>query len=241
MKNKIRESIEEFNKYTKNFDLNIPKLKMKYDHTFRVIAYAEDIAKSENLNEQDSYLAFVCALLHDIARFNQYTEYGTYSDALSFDHGDRGYEILLKDNYISKFVDSDYEKQIVLKAVKNHNKYNIEDGLTERELYFAKLVRDADKIDIMDMQINEINDGNFEVPEEAINAMKEKRCMVRVKKKTSELTHLLGYICFIYDINYKRSLEIITEKKIIEKKLGVIKKYIKSEDYKVIEKLINNR
>lgn len=241
MEDRIRNAINEFNLYSQNFDLNNPKLKLKYDHTFRVVAYAKDIAKSENLNEEDSYLAFACALLHDIARFNQYTEYGTYSDALSFDHGDKGYEILIKDDYISRYVENDKDKQLVLKAVKNHNKYIIEDGLSEKELFFAKLVRDADKIDIMDTLLNELHDGNYEVPEEAINAMKEKRCMIRAKCQTSELTHLLGYICFIYDINFKRSYEIIEEKSIIEKKLGVLKKYIKLEDYEVIERLINDK
>lgn len=241
MEDRIRNAINEFNLYSSNFDLNNPKLKLKYDHTFRVVAYAKDIAKSENLNEEDSYLAFVCALLHDIARFNQYTEYGTYIDKLSFDHGDKGYEILKENDYISKYVENDDDKLLVLKAVKNHNKFEIEDGLSEREMYFAKLVRDADKIDIMDLQQNDIKDGNYEVPEEAINAMKEKRCMIRTKIERTDITYVLVYICFIYDINFKRSFEIISEKKIIEKKLDVLKKYIKTEDYEVIEKLISGQ
>lgn len=36
-----------------------------------------------------------------------------------------------------------------MNAIKNHNKYKIEDGLTSKEEFFAKLIRDADKIDIL--------------------------------------------------------------------------------------------
>lgn len=241
MKDRFEKAIDEFNKYAKKFDLENEMIKRKYYHTFRVVDYANDIAQSENLNADDLYIAKVCALLHDIARFKQATEYGTYVDALSFDHGDMGYEILKLDNYIGNYVENDEEKQIILKAVKNHNKYSIENGLTDRELYFAKLVRDADKLDIIDKQKNEILDTDYTVPEEAINAMREKRAMYRENNKVSDITCLLEMICFCYDMNFKRSFEILSEKKILKKKLEVLKKYIKLEDYELIEKLINNR
>ena len=42
-------------------------------------------------------LASLIGLLHDIARFEQYTKYKTFNDLESFDHGDYGVEILKKD------------------------------------------------------------------------------------------------------------------------------------------------
>ena len=39
--------------------------------------------------------------------------------------------------------------EIIRKAIHNHNKYQIEDGLSEQELLYAKIIRDADKIDIL--------------------------------------------------------------------------------------------
>ena len=69
-------------------------------------------------------------LLHDIARFEQYTRFQTFSDLKSIDHGDYGVEILKQNNYIRKFIDTDEYDNIIFKAIKNHNIFKIEDGLT---------------------------------------------------------------------------------------------------------------
>ena len=42
---------ENFDKYVKNYDKNNNKIKLKYDHTYRVVGYAKRIAESENLND----------------------------------------------------------------------------------------------------------------------------------------------------------------------------------------------
>ncbi len=236
--NDFNKAIIEFNNYTKNFSFENKDVKMKYKHTFRVVDYAKDIAISENLNEHDQYLAFLCALLHDIARFKQTTEYGTFNDLLSFDHGDMGYEILIKDDYISKFVNEDEDKKIILKAVKNHNKFDIEEGLTKKELFFAKLVRDADKIDIMDMQGNNINDNNFIVEDELFNAVLNENLVLISNKAKSDIRRIFVTLCFIFDINFKRSFEIIREKKIIERKLNALEGYIEIGKMNIIKNKI---
>ena len=42
-------------------------------------------------------------LLHDIARFEQYTKYKTFRDSISIDHGDLGVEILFEEKEIEKY------------------------------------------------------------------------------------------------------------------------------------------
>ena len=76
----FEECKNEFNKYVSNFDMNINKINRKYYHTYRVVGYMEKLAKSIKLNESDEYLAKVCGLLHDIARFRQATEFQTFND-----------------------------------------------------------------------------------------------------------------------------------------------------------------
>ena len=240
MEEKLEQAFLEFKKYFETFDTENQKIVFKYNHTMRVVEYAKEIAISEKLEGRDYYLAVICGLLHDIARFKQAADYGTFIDALSLDHGDMGYEILKNNNYIDKYVENEEDKQIVLKAVKNHNKYNIEEGLTEKELYFAKLVRDADKIDIMDKQKNEILDTDYTVPQEAFDAMQEKRAMRRENKKSTDVRCVLEMICFCYDMNFERSFEIIGEKKIIKNKLEVLQKKVDSVIYENIEKIITN-
>lgn len=235
---KFDKAIIEFNNYIKNFSFENVNVKMKYKHTFRVIDYAKDIAISENLNEHDQYLACVCALLHDIARFKQETEFGTFIDKLSFDHGDMGFEILLENNYIEKYVYEDVDKNIVLKAVKNHNKLKIESGLTKREMFFAKLVRDADKLDIMDLQGNEILDNDYSIPTEAFNAIVDQRLVVRDNKKASDILRVFVTLSFIFDINFKRSMDIINEKNFVNKKLQCLEEKIDTNKIEVIKNKI---
>lgn len=158
MENFYENAIKKFNNYTKQFDMTNEMILRKYHHTFRVADYAKELAKSENLNEHDTFIAYLCGLLHDIARFKQATEYKTFNDFKSFDHGNMGYNILIENDYISNYIKDEESKQIILKAVKNHNKYEIEENSTDKQLFFAKLVRDADKIDILDNLKITIND-----------------------------------------------------------------------------------
>ena len=58
---------------------------------------------------------------------------------------------LQDDNYnyvIFEITDNIYLQEVILKAVKNHNKFEIENNLNDKELLFTKMIRDTDKIDI---------------------------------------------------------------------------------------------
>ena len=46
------------------------------------------------------------------------------------------------------------DKEIVLNAVKEHNKFSINNNLSEREMFFAKFTRDVDKI-VMKMSLED--------------------------------------------------------------------------------------
>ena len=98
-----KKALKEFNDYAKKFDFKDWGIRLKFHHTYRVVEYAKEIAESLNVSKEDMEVIELCALLHDISRFTQWEKYQTFSDKNSFDHGDMGCEILLKDNFISKF------------------------------------------------------------------------------------------------------------------------------------------
>lgn len=236
----------EFDKYTNNFDMNNDMINRKYYHTYRVVEYSEQISKAENLSENDINFAKVCALLHDIARFPQAMEYGTFNDYKSFDHGNRACEILLENDYISNYLDDEEDKNICLKVVKNHNKFIVEDDLTERELYFTKLVRDSDKIDIINVQQNIVNDGEKEIYAPILEAVRNKH-LYKIEPKIpipNIVSKILMQICFIFDLNFKKSFEIIKDKKIIERKITILRencdKNIVDEIEEIVDSYINS-
>ncbi len=94
-----------FKKYTDNYDTSDEKIKLKVDHTYRVAALSERIAESLGLNKEDTDLAWLIGMLHDIGRFEQLKNYGTFSDADSIDHAHYGVKLLFDEGLIWKFID----------------------------------------------------------------------------------------------------------------------------------------
>ena len=247
MKINLEKAKEEFLIYTKNFDLSNENIKRKQLHSLRVMQISEEIAKNLNLKKEDVELAKLIGLLHDVARFEQYTKYQTYNDSISFDHGDYALKILEKD--IRKYIQTDEFDEIIKKAIKNHNKYKIEEGLNSKEELFAKIIRDADKIDIL-YESGEIFWKGLEkeieeskISEEILKSIKEKRLVKRSKDlKYTKVDSVVVNIAFIFDLNFTISYKIIYEKDYINK---ILNKYdIKDEktrkEYNEIKEIINN-
>ena len=90
---------------------------MKQEHSIRVMEISKQIAQGLNLNEEQVKVATLIGLLHDVARFEQFTKYRTFNDNESIDHGDYGVAILEKD--IRKYIKTDKYDPIIKKAVKN--------------------------------------------------------------------------------------------------------------------------
>ena len=94
----MNENFDAFDDFVMKYDLNENMIKYKYNHSYRVVHQAEEIARSLELDEEDRALASLIGLLHDIARFRQWTDYKTFSDDESFDHGKEGVKILFDEN-----------------------------------------------------------------------------------------------------------------------------------------------
>ncbi|MBR3162549.1 MAG: HD domain-containing protein [Clostridia bacterium] len=213
-------SKQEFLKYTSNYDWENFNIKRKVDHSLRVMKISENIAKSLNLSREEIDLATLIGLLHDIARFDQFTIYNTFNDSKSIDHGNYGVEILQKENYIRNYIKEDKYDQIIFTAIKNHNKFKIEKNLDEKELLFSKIIRDADKIDILYQGIciswkDNIKDVEQEkISEKEIQSFYEKRLVNRntdLKYTSNEIRHLLTILGFVFDLNFKISYKILKE------------------------------
>lgn len=137
---------------------NMQELKRK--HSWRVCGIACAIAESLEWNEpRDKWLAHAIGLLHDTARFEQYRDYKTFADAASFDHGDRGAEILAREFDWEGVEDGDREK--LLAAVRFHNKIEIPPKTPLAQYRWCALARDADKIDVFRMVQSRIDNGTI--------------------------------------------------------------------------------
>ena len=114
----MNENFDVFDNFAMKYDLNEKMLAYKYNHSYRVVHQAEEIARSINLEEEDKDIASFIALVHDISRFKQWTEYKSFNDNETFDHGDDAIKVLYDDKLIDKFIVNREYDSVIKKAIK---------------------------------------------------------------------------------------------------------------------------
>lgn len=119
---------------------------IKERHTGYVTANCIELAKFLNLSTHDTELAEIIGLFHDVGRFRQYSIYKTFNDADSEDHADLALKVIDELEFFTELAAQDFE--VVKFAIANHNKKTIAPTDDDRKLLFAKIIRDADKLDI---------------------------------------------------------------------------------------------
>lgn len=215
----IKSAEEEFLKYRNLFDKENANIQRKYEHTKNVEKNSEIIAKSLNLNEEQINLAKLISLLHDIGRFEEYKEFKkkkTFLDSKPSNHGEYGIEILKEDNFIRNFIQEKNYDELIYTAIRNHTKKEIEKNLTEEEILFSKILRDADKLDIMRLSYTtywkeeDIDIENEIISDEVYKLFIEKQTIDN-KLVINQVNKLVSKLALIFDINFRQSFIILKE------------------------------
>ena len=220
---------KEFLKYTEEFDFEKEGIKRKQLHSLRVMEESKKVAKALKLNKEEIELAELIGLLHDIGRFEQYNRENEQCNEMLLDHANLGVEVLVKDDYIKKYIDDKHYIPIILKAIKNHNKLEIEDDLNEEELLYAKIIRDADKLDIFyegveiywNTKKEKENIENSKISSKIEEQLKNEKQVKKLgNEKNDTVDSLLILLSYIYDINFRETLEIIDKENYVNKILN---------------------
>lgn len=219
----IIKALKTFKDYVKDYDPEDEKVKLKIVHIEAVAQVAKKLATDLKLEQEDIELATLIGILHDIGRFEQIRQYHTFVDKDSINHGEFGVKILFEDGLIRKFIESDQYDAIIKKAILNHNRAKIEEGLTEKELLHAKIIRDADKTDIFyrliigdKKAIWESSDlSNDIISDEIYREFKEEH-YINYKERKSSADILVSHFAYVFDFNFKQTLQIIKENNYLE-------------------------
>ncbi len=155
-----RELVEEyrgwFNGYLRSFKSGESdfqqNIEMKEKHTLRVCDEILALGEELELHNGKLYLAEVLALFHDIGRFEQYAHYRTFVDRDSEDHAALGVKILEENKVLAKLDES--TRNLILRSISYHNRATLPLDETEECLFFTRLLRDADKLDIWKVVID---------------------------------------------------------------------------------------
>ncbi len=219
-------AIKAFQEYTSHYDVADEKVKLKIDHKYRVCGLCQQIAVQSGFDKEETQLAWLAGLLHDVGRFEQLRWYGTFIDAQSIDHAEFGADILFREGKIRDYIEDASEDELLEKAVRCHSAYRVPMQYTAREKRFADLLRDADKIDILKVNIivplEEIYNvttydlKHCQVTEEVMQAFFEEHAILRNLKKTP-VDNVVGHISLVYELVYPISCKLVSEQGYLDK------------------------
>ncbi len=196
-------------------------------HSKHVAANALILAKFVLQTDEERNLAEVAALFHDAGKAALIVQ-GTESPTnIQRNHASVSASLVQEMKFFAK-LPADVQTTLV-RAIENHNKLKINKLDNEQQLLFARLLRDADKLDILDsayryfkekfgvqplMSYDLIN--NAEVSEKIIKTiLSGKTAAVEDMKTLNDFKLLL--ISMSFDINFKYTFRIISEKQYIQK------------------------
>lgn len=139
-----------FDDYTASFltgkEDNDRNITLKRDHTRRVCQESLFLADALGLDKQQRAIAEVAALLHDIGRFEQFRRFHTFVDDQSVDHAKLGHATLEKEPCLHRLPPA--QRALIKRVVLYHNRAFLPEDETEECLFYTRLLRDADKLDI---------------------------------------------------------------------------------------------
>jgi hypothetical protein len=198
-------------------------LQLKLDHSKRVAADCRGIARDLGWPRGDVMTAEALGLLHDISRFPQHKEYGTFLDYRSFDHGERGYRIMSKARILRRGPDA--ERKAILYSIRYHNRRTVNGSLDPLSARFLKLIRDADKLDILRVVHETIrNNLHKDYPEILCNVRPDgppnPALLAEIRKHgagsykyVKSMTDMnVMRITWVYNINYLPSLQRLSRR-----------------------------
>ncbi|HRZ87085.1 MAG TPA: HD domain-containing protein [bacterium] len=210
-----------------------PNIKLKDDHTVRVCREIVEIGRELALSEQDLLIAEAAALLHDIGRFEQIIRYGTLSDVQSENHAALGVRILKEKDILRHLPEA--VREVVMKAVALHNAPALSASERDDILRHARLLRDADKIDIywvvtrfytdrdslkdVDVKINLPDDPGIS---EHVYELLLHRKPVRYADLKRVNDFKLLQLAWVYDMNFDVALKRIVERGYLDVLVSVL-------------------
>jgi putative nucleotidyltransferase with HDIG domain len=235
-----------------NYELQ-KNIDIKREHTESVAEEIKNIGKQLGLNDNELNLAEIIALFHDIGRFEQYDRYKTFSDNKSENHAELGIKIL-KQYDVLDLLDENLQK-VILCSIRYHNLPKLPGDETDTCLFYSRLIRDADKLDIWRVVTDYYHRKNgernvaleLELPDtpgisaEVHKAMMNKQIVdVKHVKNINDIKLLQAG--WIYDINFKPTFECIKNRRYIESLRDALPKMIEVTDiFDIIKSYIEDR
>ncbi|HAY21569.1 MAG TPA: HD family phosphohydrolase [Desulfobacterales bacterium] len=221
--------------YLQGSDFDTANIRIKINHTLRVLGFARQITKNLDLTPVLQEMAHLAALFHDIGRFPQYARYKTYNDKVSVNHATEGVRTMKQHGVLAGFPPQ--SQHLILGAIALHNRRFLPNQLPVKVRLLTQIVRDADKLDIFAVMLAHFDPRipynkvvNLELkpdPDNYTPAILEKvqaRQSVNYQHLTWVNDFKLMLCSWLYDLNYPVSQGLAREKGYLDKLLDYLPK-----------------
>ena len=202
-------------------------LYMKYDHTQRVVNEVRGICEALNLSVEQSLVAELSALFHDLGRYVEVLG----DEDLSTDesnHAHLSVAILKREDALNK-LPAPLIRQIY-EVIYYHNCVTIPTHLSSEVAMILEIVRDSDKIDIWRMistffttpalkrkELLEINVVEGESVKKSLLALLEEQQVIPSELVTNTTELKLQYLSWVYDLNTLWAAQVVEKRQYLSK------------------------
>lgn len=210
---------ELFESYLNDYDRGDDKIRLKIVHTYGVVGQAAGIARRMRLSGEDTELAKLIALLHDLGRFEQLRRFDSFEPD-TMNHAAYGVQVLFEEGMIRKFLPESTWDPIIRTAIAKHSDYCLSGVSDARTLLHSRLIRDADKLDNCRVKLSDATETFLGASPEEIGAQKispniyddifQNKCILSADRKTA-MDYWVSYVAYFFDINFRESMDIILE------------------------------
>lgn len=189
-------------------------------HTAKVVENILILANSLELSETEKYTAETLALYHDIGRF--WVLQQEQKDTGNIDHASASVEFL-KTNHTFNSLD-EQAKTVISEVILNHHLPEIVKKDNPVSLFFSKLLRDADKLDIWRLTTDALLNKEKRATLAAEFGLTEKPVVTAdfcqniidggIPNKDDIVTfsdYLVFQMSWVFDLNFRKSFQILNK------------------------------
>ena len=221
---------------------------LKKKHSKRVCGEIIRIGRRLGLSGDSLRFAEITALFHDLGRFEQYARYRTFVDHKSENHAALSVKTLKENDVLDGLKVA--LKDLVYRIISYHNRPSLPDGETDTCLFYAKMLRDADKLDIWRVLTRHYrgSDGSSssaieldlpntpEISDKVYESVMNKRIVDFHHVRTLNDFKVLQ-IGWIFDVNFKPTLDAVIDRNYIDE---ICRALPVSEKIETIKKVVNH-
>lgn len=195
-------------------------------HSLRVVANSAMLADVVLQTEEERRLAVLSAMFHDLGKASLLTK-NTEPLVIQREHAALSAKIIQQMDFFQLLTAE--EQLIVLKSVENHNQIKLPKLDNEQQIMYAKLLRDADKLDVFDTSFRFFKERyavqplitkelstHPEVSEKILKSIwAGKSAAFEDMKSMNDFKLVL--ISMVFDLNFKYTFRVMSEKQYIQK------------------------